>query len=394
VTGHAPGHGHAHAHGGHGDGLDLGDGLARGVTWVVGVLAAVTLIGLVVWWPRNVPPTGASVSALRATVDAVDAVPCSGGDPRTCQRVTSVLDGGAFEGERARFEVPEGFAGLDFEAGDRILVDQIPVDGGGFTYVFTEFQRSGPMWWLLALFVIAVVALGRWKGVGALAGLLASFGVLLWFLVPSLIAGNPVVPVAFVAALAVGFVALYLAHGWSMRTHVALIGTTGALVVTLALAGLFVGLTNLTGGSDDEALVVVSNVEGLSLTGLVLAGMVIGALGVLDDVTVTQVSAVWELKRANAHMSARDLFAAGIRIGRDHVSSTVNTLVIAYAGASLPLLLLFRDSGRPLSQVLSQEVVAVEVVRALVGSIGLISAVPITTALAAALAVRSSGNDP
>jgi uncharacterized membrane protein len=369
--------------------MSLGDGVARAVSAGVVALAALTLIGLAWWWPSSSPDTGARIAAVEAVVTSVESVACPGDATASCIEVVSRLDGGLRRGERATFTVPVGFAGLEFEPGDPLLLDEIPAEDGSLTYVFADFQRSAPLLWLAVLFAVAVVVLGRWRGVGALAGLVAGFAVLTWFLVPALLDGGPVIPVAVVGAMAVAFVALYLAHGWSMRTHVALLGTTSALALTVALAAVFVGLTRLTGISDDAARVVVSNNEGLSLTGLVLAGMVIGALGVLDDVTVTQVSAVWELRAANPALSVRELFSAGVRIGRDHVASTVNTLVIAYAGAALPLLLLLRESGRPLSQVLSQEVVAVEVVRALVGSIGLVSAVPITTGLAAMLAIRS-----
>jgi uncharacterized membrane protein len=385
VTG---GHDHAPS-----DAIALGDGIGRAVSALVLALAAITLIGLAVWWPRETPEVGSRVVAVEATVTEVRPIPCPADASASCIEVLSQLDGGVRKGEDAPFTFPLGFAGLEFAVGDPLLLDEVPNRDGTFTYVFADFQRTAPLLWLAGLFALAVIVLGRWRGVGALGGLVASFLVLTWFLVPALLDGGPVIPVAVVGAMAVAFVALYLAHGWSMRTHVALLGTTAALALTVALASAFVALTRLTGTTDEAARVVVSNNEGLSLTGLVLAGMVIGALGVLDDVTVTQVSAVWELRAANRTLSVRELFAAGVRIGRDHVASTVNTLVIAYAGAALPLLLLLRASGRPLSQALSQEVVAVEIVRALVGSIGLVAAVPITTGLAAVLAVRSPSAD-
>ncbi len=186
---------------------------------------------------------------------------------------------------------------------------------------------------------------------------------------------------------AIGFVALYLAHGVGPLTHVALIGTFAALVITVVLSAIVVELAAFTGFSGEESfyLTVVGDID---VQGLLLAGIVLGALGALDDVTVTQASAVWEVRRAAPGLGTRGLVAAGLRVGREHIASTVNTLLLAYAGAAMPLLLLFALSRQPLGIVANSEVVATEIVRTLVGSIGLVSAVPITTWLAAAVARR------
>ena len=190
------------------------------------------------------------------------------------------------------------------------------------------------------------------------------------------------------------FVALYLAHGINARTTTAVLGTVGALFITGVLAWIFVTGTHLTGLASEESGLLAASLSGVSLKGLLLGGIVIGSLGVLDDVTVTQASAVWELHQANPSYGFSRLYAAGLRIGRDHIASTVNTLVMAYAGASLPLLVLFTLSSRQLGDVLTSEILAQEIVRTLVGSIGLISAVPITTALAAFVADRSIHREP
>jgi uncharacterized membrane protein len=174
-----------------------------------------------------------------------------------------------------------------------------------------------------------------------------------------------------------------MAHGPSIRTATAIIGTAASLLLTLALAVAFVQVSSLTGLTSDDALFVQAIFGGLDVRGLLLAGIVIGAVGILDDVTVTQVSAVYEIREANPAMPVRDLYRAGLRVGRDHVASLVNTLLLAYAGASLPLLVIFTTSGQGLVGTLTNGVVAEEIVRTLVGSIGLVSAVPITTALAA-----------
>jgi len=209
------------------------------------------------------------------------------------------------------------------------------------------------------------------------------------FMLPAILSGKNPVAVAVVGAAAIMFVALYLAHGINARTTTAVLGTVGALFLTGVLAWIFVTGTHLTGMATEESGLLAASLSGVSLKGLLLGGIVIGSLGVLDDVTVTQASAVWELHRANPSYGFQRLYAAGLRIGRDHIASTVNTLVMAYAGASLPLLVLFTLSSRRLGDVLTSELVAQEIVRTLVGSIGLVAAVPITTALAAFVVDRS-----
>jgi uncharacterized membrane protein len=185
------------------------------------------------------------------------------------------------------------------------------------------------------------------------------------------------------------FVALYLAHGFSVRTSTAVLGTLASLLLTVLLGWAFSGATQLSGLSSEEANFLQGAFGGVDPRGLLLAGVVIGALGVLDDVTVTQASAVWELRAANPAYGVWELYRAAVRIGRDHIASTVNTLVLAYAGASLPLLLLFTISGTRLTDVLTSDVIATEVVRTLVGSIGLVASVPVTTGLAALLATAT-----
>jgi uncharacterized membrane protein len=196
--------------------------------------------------------------------------------------------------------------------------------------------------------------------------------------------------VAVIGAGVIMFVVLYLTHGLSARTSTAVLGTLISLALIGGLGALFSVAAKLTGLDEDTANLVGVLGHGIDTRGLLLAGVVIGALGVLDDVTVTQTSAVWELRAANPALGFRELYAAGQRIGRDHVSSAVNTLVMAYAGAALPVLLYSSISGVGLGGILSSQSIAQELVRTMVGSIGLVAAVPITTALAAAVATRES----
>jgi uncharacterized membrane protein len=220
---------------------------------------------------------------------------------------------------------------------------------------------------LALLFAAAVVLLGGWRGVFGIVGLGFSLVLLVRFVLPSILEGHDLVAVAVVGAAAVMFVALYLAHGFSVRTSSAVAGTLASLLLIGVLSNFFVDITHLTGLASEEGEFVRALAGSIDMHGLLLGGIVIGSLGVLDDVTVTQASAVWELSLANATYGFRDLYGAVIRIGRDHIASTVNTLVLAYAGASLPLLVLFTLSNRRLGDVLAGEVVAQEIVRRLVG---------------------------
>jgi uncharacterized membrane protein len=253
------------------------------------------------------------------------------------------------------------------------------------------------------LFAAAVVLLGRWRGLAALVGLGATMVVLLQFILPAILDGKSPVMVAVFGASAIAYLALYVAHGFRTMTTVALLGTLAALAVTVVLASVFTALADFTGLASEEAVLVQIGAENLDLSGLVLGGMVIGALGALDDMTVTQASAVWELRAANPRLKRRELSSAALRIGRDHVASTVNTLALAYAGAALPVLILFVQSRQSLGAVANSETVAVEIVRTLVGSIGLVASVPLTTWLATRVVTtdpprrgrgRPPGNEP
>jgi uncharacterized membrane protein len=255
-------------------------------------------------------------------------------------------------------------------------------------YSFSDFERRPPMIGLALMFAALVLLTGRWQGLRALGGLAASLAVVVLFVVPAILEGSSPTLVAFFGALAVMFVTLPLAHGIGPKTIAASLGTVASLTLTLTLAHTFIGFTHLSGISSEEALWLRATQGALSLQGLLLAGMVIGALGVLDDLTVSQSSTVMALRRANPKLGFRSLFRSALTVGHDHIAATVNTLVLAYAGASLPVLLIFSLANTPLAEAINFEAVAEAIVAMLVGSIGLIAAVPITTALAALLATR------
>ena len=267
----------------------------------------------------------------------------------------AVIDDGPYAGE---FGTIEQGASSPLGVGDGVIVVAYESADGEIQFSFQDYRRGWPMLILLVIFVGG-------------------------FTLPAILDGTDAVTVALVTASLIAFAALFLAHGFELATAVALLSTFGSLVITAVLARIFVGLTSLTGLTDDSSVLLGGLDNSIDPRGILLAGIVIGALGVLDDVTVTQVSAVWELKRARPEMTTVEIMRPALRIGRDHISSTVNTLFLAYAGAALPLLLLFTEAGQGITGVLTREVVATEIVRALVGSVGLVASVPLSTWLAA-----------
>lgn len=399
-------------HRGHGHGHDPAIPAGRPVRLLLAALlvpaAVALLVGLVVLWPattRPVASAAAQARPVRADVTEIHAAPCdqAAAPPTTPANpagapaaapcvgvVVRMIDGPRGGRDLVQIEPREPGTPV-FAVGDPVVLSWSggdPDDPG--SYQIVDFQRGTPLAWLAGLFAVAVIVLGRWRGLAALVALALSFTVLLAFVLPAILAGHDPLWVAVVGACLVLFVVLYLSHGLSARTSTAVAGTLVALLLIGGLGSLFTAVTRLTGLDEATNALIAALGVGVDPRGLVLAGMIIGALGVLDDVTVTQTSAVWELRRADPDLDTRGLFAAAMRIGRDHVSSAVNTLVLAYAGAALPLLLTFSVSGRSLGDVVTTEAVATEVVRTLVGSIGLVAAVPVTTALAAWVASRET----
>jgi uncharacterized membrane protein len=389
-------HGQAHGHGhGHGPTRPAGRRVRILIAALLVPCALATLVGVVLLWPSGGPPATAqpvSQEPVRAQVTATSATDCSpgSGNGGCVALVVHMADGPRPDRDLVQV-VPVEPGSPQFSVGDQIVLGWSgadPDDAGSYQVI--DFQRGAPLAWLAGLFAAAVLLLGRWRGLAALVALALSFVVLLFFVVPAILAGHNPLAVAVVGACLIMFAVLYLTHGPSARTSTAVLGTLLSLALIGALSAAFSAAAQLTGLDDQTRNLIASLGTGVDARGLLLAGVVIGALGVLDDVTVTQTSAVWELRHANPDMSARGLFAAAMRIGRDHVASAVNTLVLAYAGAALPLLLLFSLSRQGFGNVVTSQDVATEVVRTLVGSIGLVASVPITTALAAAVAARET----
>jgi uncharacterized membrane protein len=354
-----------------------------------------TIAGLVVLWPahRNhaLPgELGPAAELVDGTIVSVTSAPCPAAQ-NVCNDVRVRITSGPDRGRVT--QLPDLILGADvprLSRGDRIVLGRTEDPTGRVDYYFSDFQRRTPLVLLAFLFAAVVVAIGRWRGLAALAGLAGTWFLLLWFVLPAVLDGESPVAVALVGSSAIMLFVLYLTGGFNARTTTAVLGTLASLGLTGLLASIFVTASHLTGLASEEGVYLQTVAGRVNLNGIILAGIVIGAMGALNDVTVTQASAVWELHDANPALRVRGLYRSAMRIGRHHIASTVDTLVLAYVGASLPLLLLFTLTDRRVGDILTSEVVAGEVVRTLVGSVGLVASVPLTTALAA-LVVSSGG---
>jgi uncharacterized membrane protein len=391
TTSAAPDH-HVHAHG---PGPAAPRRTRRVVAAVLIPLAAATVLALILLWPPPAPEdpvvAGATADRVPAVVTAVDERTCPPPEPGTeppdgwtqrCGEATATVDA---SGETVTFALPQG-RGITLHPGDAIILESVLDETSGVrVFSYLDHQRGSPTIWVVGLAVAAILAFGRWRGLSSLAGLALSFAVLVFFVIPAILHGSPPLLIAVVGSAAIMFGALYLTHGVTVHTSVAVAGTLVSLVLTGLLGAAFTASMHLTGiGSEDTSYLSTTRTD-IDLRGLLLAGIVIGALGVLDDVTVTQAVTVAELA-ADRRMGRRDLYRSAIRIGRAHVGSAVNTIVLAYAGASLPVLLLIAASSEPIGDLLTGEFLTQEILRSAVGTIGLVASVPITTALAALVA--------
>ncbi|MFJ6541939.1 YibE/F family protein [Streptomyces sp. NPDC091385] len=415
---HSPGqHGHGHSHS-HGPAAPVSRHLRKVIAAILVPFTAAVVVGLVVLWPGGAPPhqrsgVGFDRQTQQATVTRVLSVSCksvnasggsslgdtaaSGAGPAdqkkgTCKKATVRVDSGKDRG-RTFTEIVQPDQTRQLHQGEQVVVAYEPSAPKDLQYSVTDVNRQFPMALLAGIFAVAVVVVGRLRGVMALVALAVSFLVLTLFILPAILQGSNPLLVAVVGSSAIMLIALYMCHGLSARTSVAVLGTLVSLMLIGFLGSQFIGWAALTGNTDDSTGLIHGLYPSIDMSGLLLAGVIIGSLGVLDDVTVTQTSAVWELHEANPSMGWRGLYRAGIRIGRDHIASVVNTLVLAYAGAALPLLLLFSIAQSSVSTVATSELVAEEIVRTLVGSIGLVASVPVTTALAA-LVVSADRPEP
>jgi uncharacterized membrane protein len=363
-----------------------------------------TLIGLVVLWPGG-EPTRAQQGADQVyapgttfpdgrVVSVELPADCTPGQPCVGSAVVEVLDGPG-QGDFQAIELPPEVVGEGVEEGDTVVLSRDAGAEGGPTYQFTDYGRDLPLLALAAGFALCTAVVARLRGVASLLGLGFAFFILLEFVLPGILAESSPTLVTLVGSSAIMFVVLYLAHGFSARTTTALIGTLFGLTLVAVLGSVAVAAARLTGLTSEEAVNISLYDPTLDFSGLVLAGVVVAGLGVLNDVTITQASAIWQLKEASPDTTWGQLYKRGMAIGRDHIASTVYTLVFAYAGAALPLLIIFDLSSQPWGVTITSSRVAEEVVRTLVGSIALVLAVPVTTAVGAffatAAATRTGG---
>ncbi|WMX46055.1 YibE/F family protein [Streptomyces roseicoloratus] len=403
---HDQAHGHAHAHG---PAAPVSRHLRKVIAAVLIPFATAVAVGLLVLWPGGTPAhertgVGFDRQTEQGRVVSVERVDCRDvnagqvpptGDTSTpqgreavnarrgqCAKATVEVTTGQDKGRRFT-EIVQPDAPRQLHEDQGVVVAYAPDAPRDLQYSVTDVNRKLPITVLAGIFALAVVVVGRMRGVMALIALAASFLVLTLFILPAIIQGSNPLLVAVVGSSAIMLIALYLCHGLSARTSVAVLGTLVSLLLIGVLGSFFIGWASLSGNTDDNTGLIHGLYPQIDMSGLLLAGIIIGSLGVLDDVTVTQTSAVWELHQADPTMGPRRLYRSAIRIGRDHIASVVNTLVLAYAGAALPLLLLFSIAQSSVGTVANSELVAEEIVRTLVGSIGLVASVPITTGLAA-----------
>jgi uncharacterized membrane protein len=273
--------------------------------------------------------------------------------------------------------------------GERIMVTVSSLPDGSVSAYFSDFYRRTPLILLFGIFIVASILISGWKGVRSLLGILLSLAVIILVILPGIQEGkDPISITIFGSFLFVGF-SLYIVYGWNVKTHAAVLGSFIALAITGLLAFLFVNSTKLTGYGDENMFYISQLTQNtLNVRSLLLAGVLIGTLGVLDDLVISQASAVFELFKNNPGQTFSGLFKSAMNIGQDHIAATVNTLVLAYAGASLPMLLLFSFHNVDFGMAMNLEFIAEEIVRTVVGSLGLFAAVPITTALACFIAIK------
>jgi uncharacterized membrane protein len=348
----------------------------------VGVLALLTVIGLVALWPGGLHGGKQQAFGGRtvgATVTATSTVRCPGPVAQRCRQLAVKV----VNGDRATLDLGPVESTPSLAAGDRVRVQRSEA-GSPRGYAFADVDRRAPMLWLGVALAVLAALVARWRGLLALVGVVLSVGLVVGFLVPAILAGSDPVLVSLVAALAVMFVTLLLTYGPGAQSLAAALGIGLSLLLAAVVGHVMVGAAHLDGRTGE---LPVSSL-GVSLEGVVLAGMVVGALGVLTDMAVSQASAVTALRAADPELGPRGLYRGAFAVGRDHLAATIHTLVLAYVGAALPLILVLRQGHVGATDALNGQIVAEPVVATLVGAIALVAAVPVTTGLAAMLVAR------
>lgn len=273
-----------------------------------------------------------------------------------------------------------------YKVGDKVMVSEVKNIDGATDYYIVDLVRSGYLFWLALIFAVVIIIIGKKKGVKSLISLVISFFVIIKFIVPKIISGSSPLVVGVLGALIILAIIIYLTEGWNRKSHIAVVSVFLSLVATFILSWIFTHLTRLTGLAQEEATFLLGANNGtVDFRGLLLTGILIGTVGVLDDVIVGQVESVRQIRKANPNLTSTQVYKSAYEVGNTHLGAIVNTLFLTYAGVSLPLLLLFYLNPTGLvsfSQVVNNEMIATEIVRTLVGSIGVALSMPISTFLA------------
>lgn len=269
-----------------------------------------------------------------------------------------------------------------YKKGDNVIIKGFEDITGNVTYRISETNRSGPLLFIALAFSVLAIIIARKKGIYSLLSLVFSFIIIFTILLPMLVSGKDPLVSVILSSLILLPIIFYLSHGFNTKTTIAIIATLSCMILTGILANIFIDLTNLQGYTSDESYLLKNQIANFDMRNLLLAGMIISSLGILDDITVSQISIVFELHALNPDLKIKELYSKGMNVGKDHIASMINTLVLVYAGSSLPLLLLFINNPLPAAELISFEMLATEIVKTLVGSIGLILAVPAATMLA------------
>lgn len=271
-----------------------------------------------------------------------------------------------------------------YKTGDTVVLTFNKGPGGSSSIYISDYVRRNSIYWLFFIFIGLTIFIAKRKGIASVLGMVLSFFVIFKFLLPQILSGANPVFISILASLIIIPLTFYLSHGINIKTTMSVIGTLFTLIITGILAGFYTNFSQLTGYSSEEATFLQSaNPITFNMQGILLAGIIIGLLGILDDITISQAAIVYQLKKTSPKLTFKELYSKGMDIGHDHIASMVNTLVLVYAGAAMPLLLLFINSPRPFGEIINYEMIAEEIVRTLIASIGLIIAVPITTFLTA-----------
>ena len=269
------------------------------------------------------------------------------------------------------------------KVGDKVYVRHITTSDGTEYYSIMEPYRIPALLYIFIFFFVVVLLFGGKQGFLSLLALFISFGVIFKVLFPQIIHGGNIVILSTLGALASLFVVMFFTHGFTRLTTAAFLGCTASVAATVVLASLAVHMTALTGFSDEESVFLnIATKGGLDFVALLVGGIIIGVIGVIDDVAITQASVVHELRHANQNLSSRELYRKASAVGKNHMGAVINTLILAYTGASLPLVLLLYVSDAPVVELINREAIATEIIRSCVGSVGLLLAVPLTTIIA------------